>query len=35
MIIEARDVDEVIRLVANTPCARAGGAIEIRRLPEG
>ena len=34
-IIEARDVEEVIRLVANTPCARAGGAIEIRRLPEG
>ena|SRR5688500_12990530 len=29
-IIEAEDVDEVVRLVANTPCARAGGAIEIR-----
>jgi hypothetical protein len=29
-IIEARDIDEVIQLVANTPCARAKGAIEIR-----
>ncbi len=29
-IIEADNVDEVVRLVANTPCARAGGAIEIR-----
>ena len=31
-IIEAEDVDEVVRLVADTPCARAGGAIEIRPL---
>jgi hypothetical protein len=29
-IIEAKDVDEVVQLVANTPCARAKGAIEIR-----
>jgi hypothetical protein len=29
-IIEAADVDEVIRLVSNTPCARAHGVIEIR-----
>ena len=29
-IIEADDIDEVVRLVANTPCARAKGAIEIR-----
>lgn len=29
-IIEAENVEEVVRLVANTPCARAGGAIEIR-----
>ncbi|MGD0629587.1 MAG: YciI family protein [Terracidiphilus sp.] len=29
-IIEAADVDEVVRLVAKTPCARARGAIEIR-----
>lgn len=31
-IIEARDMDEVIRLVKDTPCARAKGAIEIRPL---
>lgn len=29
-IIEAKDVDEVVELVANTPCARARGLIEIR-----
>lgn len=29
-IIEANDIDEAISLVANTPCARAQGAIEIR-----
>jgi len=29
-VIEARDVDEVINLVSNTPCARAKGVIEIR-----
>ena len=31
-IIEAQNIDEVVRLVANTPCARAKGAIEIRPL---
>jgi hypothetical protein len=31
-IIEAADLDEVIRLVAGTPCARAKGAIEIRPI---
>lgn len=29
-IIEAQSVDEVIKLVSNTPCARAKGVIEIR-----
>ena len=29
-IIEADSLDEVVQLVANTPCARAKGAIEIR-----
>ena len=29
-IIEAGSIDEVIELVANTPCARAKGYIEIR-----
>lgn len=33
-IIEAADLDEVIRLVADTPCARAKGAIEIRPIIE-
>jgi hypothetical protein len=31
-IIEAANIDEAIQLVANTPCARAGGAIEIRPI---
>ena len=31
-IIEAADVDEVVSLVAGTPCARAKGAIEIRPI---
>lgn len=31
-VIEAESVDEVIRLVAGTPCARARGAIEIRPI---
>jgi hypothetical protein len=31
-IIEAADLDEVIQLVAQTPCARATGAIEIRPI---
>ena len=29
-IIEAGDIDEVVKLVANTPCARGKGVIEIR-----
>lgn len=29
-IIEASSVDEVVALVANSPCARAQGCIEIR-----
>lgn len=29
-VIEAENVDEVIGLVSNTPCARARGVIEIR-----
>jgi len=31
-IIEAADLDEVVRLVAQTPCARAKGAIEVRPI---
>lgn len=31
-IIEAEDLNEAIQLVANTPCARAKGAIEIRAI---
>ena len=31
-VIEAADIDEVTRLVANTPCARANRAIEIRPI---
>ena len=30
--IEAIDLDEAIRLVAATPCARAGGFIKIRPI---
>ena len=33
-IIEAASVEEAVKLVANTPCARAKGAIEIRPLLE-
>ena len=29
-VIEAENVEEVIELVSNTPCARARGVIEIR-----
>ncbi|MBM7061316.1 hypothetical protein JQX08_11430 [Pseudomonas sp. UL073] len=29
-IIEAEDIYEVVKLVANSPCARARGVIEIR-----
>lgn len=31
-IIEAANLDEVVRLVADTPCARARGAVEIRPI---
>jgi hypothetical protein len=31
-IIEADSLDEVVQLVAGTPCARAKGAIEIRPI---
>lgn len=31
-IIEAANLDEAIELIANTPCARARGAVEIRPL---
>jgi hypothetical protein len=31
-IIDAADIDEAVQLVANTPCARARGAVEIRPL---
>ncbi|MEO8670744.1 MAG: YciI family protein [Tahibacter sp.] len=31
-VIEADNIDEVVELVANTPCARAGGVIDIRPL---
>jgi len=31
-VIEAADLDEAIALVANTPCARARGAVEIRPI---
>jgi hypothetical protein len=31
-VIEASSIEEVIQLVAGTPCARANGAIEIRPI---
>ena len=31
-IIEAESLEEAIALVKDTPCARAGGAVEIRRI---
>ena len=33
-VIEAQTLDEVLRLVARTPCARADGYIEVRALWE-
>lgn len=33
-LIEAADIDEAVRLVAHTPCAVAGGALEIRPLTD-
>ena len=29
-LIEAKDLDEAVALVANTPCSRARGAVEVR-----
>jgi hypothetical protein len=34
-IVEADTIDEVIELVGPTPCAVAGGAIEVRPLLDG
>lgn len=31
-IVEAGDIDEAVRLVANTPCARAKGFVEVRPI---
>ena len=31
-VMEAADQDEAVRLVAGTPCAVAGGAVEVRPL---
>ena len=31
-LLDAADIDDAVRLVAHTPCAVAGGAIEIRPL---
>lgn len=33
-VIEATDLDEAIALVANTPCARAKGVVELRPISE-
>lgn len=33
-VIEAADLDEAIRLVKDTPCARAGGAVELRPITQ-
>jgi len=29
-LIDAKDLNEAIALISKTPCARAGGAVEIR-----
>jgi hypothetical protein len=34
-VLEAADLEEAVRLVADTPCARARGAVEVRPLHEG
>jgi hypothetical protein len=31
-VIEAKDLNEVVKLIAGTPCARAKGAIEVRPI---
>jgi hypothetical protein len=33
-VLEARDLDEAIQLIAYTPCARAKGAVEVRPILE-
>jgi hypothetical protein len=33
-LIDAEDLDEAIRLVAGTPCARARGAVEVWPIRE-
>ena len=33
-IIEAADLNEVVQLVARTPCTRAKGAIEVRPIAQ-
>ena len=33
-IVSAADLNAAIQLVSNTPCARAGGAIEIRPVAD-
>jgi hypothetical protein len=33
-IIEAKDLDEAVQLIAQTPCARVRGHVEIRRITE-
>jgi hypothetical protein len=33
-IIEAADLNEAVQLVAQTPCARAKGAVEVRPIAE-
>ena len=33
-IIEAPDLEEAVRLVADTPCARAKGAVEVRPIDQ-
>lgn len=33
-LIEAEDLEEAVRLVAGTPCAVAGGAIEVRPITD-
>jgi hypothetical protein len=35
MLLEARDLNDAIRLMSQLPCMRAGGRLEIRRIKEG
>jgi hypothetical protein len=34
MLLEARDLDHAIELMAKTPCMRVGGSMEIRPVNE-